>query len=399
MKIVELNITNRIGSTGRIVRDLADCFEVNGHSTFIVSGYSIGEKKDCEYTLFNDYPLDDRVNTFINRVIGTTGYRHKKRTEEALEWIDTKKPDLIHLHNIHGDWINIPMLFDYLEQKKLPVIWTLHDCWAFTGRCSHFELNGCEKWREGCYDCNYKKVYPFTYFVDKSKKMWRDKFDIFCKTEDMILVCPSKWLAGYVKQSFLKKYDVNVINNGINTDVFNYRVPDVISGERIILAVANSWSATKGLDDLIKLADIIDKKKYRIVAVGLNERQMKEVPDSICKYKRTNSAEGLANLYRDAFVYVNFTYQDNFPTTNLESLCCGCPVVTYDTGGSPESLCVVDGYVVPKGNFRKAYEIIDSMGERLEADRALRSEKAVALFSSAVSCRAYAELISRIVSR
>ena len=399
MNIVEINITYGIGSTGRIVRDLANRFEELNWNCYTVAGYSLDNANRNVFSLFNNYPSSDKINTIINRISGKTGYRQKKKTAVAVEWMNEKKPDLIHLHNIHGDWINIKYLFEYIKENRIPVIWTLHDCWAFTGRCSHFELNGCEKWKTGCFSCKYKNVYPCTYFADHSKKMWRDKYDLFRGIDNLILVTPSHWLSGYVKHSFLSEYDTKVIHNGINTDVFKLKAQEKKSNVKYILGAANSWSKTKGLDDFISLDKIIDHNKYKIVLVGLNETQMKTVPDSIDKLPRTNSPAELAELYNIADYYVNFTYQDNFPTTNLEALCCGCPVITYDTGGSPESVSAIDGYVIEKGCFKKAYEIIESTNVRSENERRDRAERASKVFSVENSCRAYSDLAEEMMMR
>jgi glycosyltransferase involved in cell wall biosynthesis len=247
-------------------------------------------------------------------------------------------------------------------------VWTLHDCWAFTGRCSHFEQADCFQWKTGCKKCPNMSVYPISYFFDFSKKMWIDKKNHFCGVRKMTLVTPSQWLADYVKTSFLSEYPVKIINNGINLDIYkpNHRISNFyneISNKKIILGVATSWSKMKGLEDFIKLDKIIDHEKYIIILVGLNSNQIKLLPDSIISVTKTKNEKELVKYYSSADVFVNLTYQDNYPTTNLEAISCGLPVITYDTGGSPESVTEKTGVIVEQGNLEKIYYAIKDICE------------------------------------
>lgn len=358
MVIVQINQTYRIGSTGKIMADLNDVITKHGHKGYMVAGYALDDKSDSLYCLNErNYALAIRKNILISRISGKMGYRQEKETKRAIEWIDSKKPDVIHLHNIHGDWINIRLLFAYIKEKKLPVVWTLHDCWAFTGRCSHFELCKCEKWKTGCYDCSNNKVYPITYFFDFSKEMWQDKKNWFSDIENMKIVTPSSWLKQYVDQSFLGNYQTFVIHNGIDTKSFS-RSKDLKTEKKIVLGVASSWTANKGFFDFIKLDSMLNHDEYEIIMVGLNSRQMKKIPKTITGIKRTNSIQDLVNLYSKASVFFNPTYLDNFPTTNLEALSCGTPVVTYRTGGSPESVPLQCGKVLEQGDVLGMLEFI-----------------------------------------
>lgn len=372
MRIVQINLTYNIGSTGHIVADLDDVIRRNGDESIIVCGYT-NQKKDNVYSM-QTLPtfLDLRKDIALSRISGRMGYRSKSETKKVIKIIEKFSPDIIHLHNIHGDYINIKMLFDYIRAKNTHVVWTLHDCWSFTGRCSHFELNNCLQWKDGCNKCPKTQfsVYPITYFRDCSKSMWKDKKALFSNLDNLTVVTPSKWLANYVKQSFLKVYPCQVINNGINLDIYKpaNTVSKYLAGnnKKIILGVAASWTDRKGLADLIALDSKIDHQKYQIVVVGLNSRQMKTVPESILKIQRTNNAQELVELYTAATVLVNPTYQDNYPTVNLEALACGTKVITYKTGGSPESVPSDLGYIVNKGDQDELYE---QVMEALESDK------------------------------
>lgn len=400
MRIAEINITYGIGSTGRIVEDLCHSLKEVDIEYSVLCGYSMNSNDENIFSVFKRYPLLDQVNTVLNRFSGLTGYRNRFRTKKAIKWLKSQKPDLIHLHNIHGDWINIFALIEYIKDEGLPVIWTLHDCWSFTGRCSHFELNGCYKWKAGCGKCSFKNVYPKSYLLDFSSLMWSNKKELFCGIESLTIATPSKWLSNYVKESFLNEYPVRVINNGINTDVFNYIENTTIKIEKkIILGVANSWSKTKGLNDFLKLDKMINHKKYQIVLIGLNNRQMTQIPDSIIKVHRTTSADELVDYYRKAFVFLNLTYQDNFPTTNLEALCCGCPVITYLTGGSPESISENTGFVVNQGDVNRVYELIEDINKNGVFQKEEISFNSIMRFSRQNSNKAYIELFKKTIQR
>jgi len=351
MVIVQINLTYKIGSTGRIMADLNDVITLAGHQSYMVAGYS----NECEvpnlYCMEPGHALTQmRKDIFISRISGKMGYRQKRETKKAIEWISSKKPDVVHLHNIHGDWINVELLFSYLKNANAQVVWTFHDCWPFTGRCAYFEKSQCMKWLTGCSDCKEKGVYPITYFFDFSKKMWQDKKKWFLGVPNLKIITPSEWLASFVKKSFLNCYQISVINNGIDLSQFQKSSYDMLlekypllKGKKIVLGVAGAWSERKGLGFFFELNEILDSR-FRIVLIGLNSRQLKHVPSGIIAMGKTNCVAELVQWYSCASVFVNPTLEDNYPTTNLEAQACGTPVVTFETGGSPES--VYDGIVV-----------------------------------------------------
>lgn len=400
MNIVQINITYNIGSTGRIMKDLDEVIDKSGNCGYMVSGYS-SSAPDTMSKLFSLNSSSSytpaKINLLISRITGMMGYRHRRETKEIIKWIDSKKPDIVHLHNIHGDWINIELLFNYLQKIKVPVVWTLHDCWAFTGRCSHFENCGCEKWKTGCYQCHNKRVYPITYFFDRSQRMWTDKKRLFTSIDNLTIVTPSDWLGKYVTQSFLSRYPVITIHNGIDLTTFQPRRTGnkklkLVGEKKMILGVAGMWTERKGLFDFYKLADILGND-YQIVLVGLNSRQMKYLPSNIKGISRTNSVNELSDLYSMADYYVNMTYLDNYPTTNLEAQACGTPTITYKTGGSPES---VDdkNYVVEQGDIDSIAAII-RRNERKAHD--YYREKAVDKFGTEECFRSYLNVYKSIL--
>lgn len=363
MKILQINAFYGIGSTGKIVRDLESVIRAAGHESYVVCAYSNGDNIQNVYSVYGKHWSNAlKINTLITRITGKNGYRNKSKTEEVISVIKDICPDVIHFHVIHGDWICLEELFKYIKSVSIPIVWTFHDCWAFTGRCSHFEMAKCFKWKNECYKCHNHKVYPVTYFFDYSKQMFIDKRTMFRDIEKCTVVTPSVWLAEYVNQSFMKEYNTVVIHNGIDTDLFSCIDNTMIgNGKKVLLGVASSWTKYKGFDDFVELDKLIDHEKYRIVLVGLNDRQMKELPKTIEGIKRTHDQQELVELYNGAYAFLNLTYQDNFPTTNIEALACGLPVITYNTGGSPESVSDNTGFIVDKGDLQGIVNVIEKI--------------------------------------
>lgn len=376
MNIAQINLTYAMGSTGRIMADLDRVAEMGGNQSLMVCGYSEMKNNDKLHVMQTLPAIwDMRKDIMWSRITGRMGYGSKRETKQAISFLEQKKPDIIHLHNIHGNYINIFMLFDYIKREKLPVVWTLHDCWSFTGRCACFDLCGCDSWISGCKQCPKEQLrrYPVSYFVDRSESMWKDKKEAFTGMEKAMLVTPSTWLRGHVEKSYLAEYGCRVIGNGIDLGVFHYipskRFPSN-EKKKIILGVAFAWSQSKGLDDFIALDRMINHEKYKIMLVGLNTRQIRNVPDSIRKIGRTNNVQELVEIYSGADVFVNPTYQDNYPTVNMEAIACGLKVVTYRTGGSPEIVPPGLGCVVEKGNveaLRMAVMKVLNEGKDIEA--------------------------------
>lgn len=362
MKILMVNSFCGIGSTGRICTDLADVLIEKGHDVKIAYGReSVPDKyKNIAVRIGTD--LDVKLHGMQTRLFDTHGFGSKSATKRFIEWAESYDPDVLHLHNIHGYYINIEMLFEWIKKRpKMRVIWTLHDCWAFTGHCVHFTMVKCTQWKTHCGYCPQKRTYPRCDLFSNCRNNSDRKKAAFTGVKNMTLVTPSKWLAGLVKESFLKEYLVKVINNGIDTSVFkptpsDFRKRYHLENKKIILGVASVWDERKGLNDFINLSKMLDED-YKIVLVGLSEKQMREVPDSILKIQRTNSTKELAEIYTVADVFFNPTYEDNYPTVNLEAQACGTPVITYDSGGSGES--TLGENVIEKSNYTSLRQILN----------------------------------------
>lgn len=362
MKILLINSVCGIRSTGRICTDIAEELKKQGHEVKIAYGRENVPEQYRKYAVRIGSERSVRKNALSCRMFDNDGFAAKRATEKFLEWADAYSPDLLWLHNLHGYYINVELLFAWIKSRpNMQVKWTLHDCWTFTGHCSHFTFVKCDQWRTHCQRCVQKRRYPASKLMGRCASNFDRKKAAFTGVARMTLITPSKWLANLVRESFLKDYAVEVRYNTVDPDVFkptpsDFREKYRLEGKKIVLGVASVWDERKGLNDFIKLSEMLDDS-YAIVLVGLSQKQMKKLPQTILGIRRTNSAKELAAIYTAADVFVNPTYEDNFPTVNLEAIACGTPVVTYNTGGSPEAVenknCVVD-----TGNIGELYRTV-----------------------------------------
>ena len=354
MRVLQINATVNSGSTGRIAEDIGLVLINVGHESYIAYGRGNQPSKSNKIIIGNQW--DANWHGVVSLLLDRHGFASRKATKQLINKIEELKPDVINLHNIHGYYVNIEILFDYLKKINIPVVWTFHDCWPFTGHCSYFDSVACEKWKTHCQNCPKKSFYPKSLLIDNSFKNFSDKKQIFNQLDNLHIITPSNWLKNLVKQSFLSKFPVSCIHNGIDLSKFS-PVENVekliqkwnLKDKIIVLGVANVWQLSKGLSDFVKLAEVLSDA-YQVVLIGLTKKQIAQLPKNIIGIERTESIEELAEYYSLAKLFVNPTYQDNFPTTNIEALACGTPVVTYNTGGSPEAIDKETGIVVEKGN-------------------------------------------------
>jgi glycosyltransferase involved in cell wall biosynthesis len=365
--LFQINSVVNSGSTGRIAEEIGQSAIAAGWESYIAYGRNERPSKSKLIKIGND--RDIKLHGLQTRLFDRHGLGSKSATQELVEKIEKIKPDIIHLHNIHGYYINIEILFKYLHETNIPVVWTFHDCWPITGHCSYFSFVGCDKWKTQCFSCPQKTDYPASWFIDRSEKNFNLKKKLFNSLPNVTLVPVSNWLSGILEESFLQNYPLKVIHNGINTDVFKpsagdaFRIKHSLENKFILLGVASVWSPRKGLKDFMALSKLLNND-FHIVLVGLTRKQMEQLPDNILGVERTESVEELAEIYAASDVYVNPTYEDNFPTTNLESLACGTPVITYKTGGSPEAIDDLTGIVVEQGNINKLVDAINQIKEK-----------------------------------
>lgn len=344
MRVLFINAVCGTGSTGKICVELAEQYEKNGHEVKIAygrQGYVPEQYQKYAVRIGND--LDVRVHALYTRLTDRHGLASKKATRKFLKWAEEYKPDIVWLHNIHGYYINYELLFEWIKKHpNMEVKWTLHDCWTFTGHCPHFIAIGCQKWKKECKNCPQKGRYPASNILDNSLDNYQRKKKAFTGVKNMTIITPCKWLENLVKESYLKDYPVQVVYNTINTDVFkptksNFREQYGLENKKIILGVANVWNKYKGFDDFKELAQKLSDD-YVIVLVGLQKKQLQDLPKNMIGIMRTNGQKELAQIYTAADIFVNLTYEDTYPTVNLEAKACGTPVITYRTGGSVESV-------------------------------------------------------------
>jgi glycosyltransferase involved in cell wall biosynthesis len=395
MNFLQINTTVNSGSTGRIAEEIGRVFLKNGHNSAVAFGRGDRPSQSKKIRIGRDWNTYSHV--LQTRLLDNHGFASKAATQRLLEEMDANQPDVVGLHNLHGYYIHVGMLFDYLKRNTIPVVWTLHDCWPFTGHCTYFDRVDCKKWKTHCDDCPLTHYYPQSLFRDRSYQNFDDKRNAFSGHPNLTIVTPSHWLKNLVKQSFLKEYPAEVIHNGVDIEVFKPQKHNV--DEKIVLGVASIWSERKGLEDFIKLRKELPED-VEIVLIGLDQSQIKDLPIGITGIARTESTEDLAKWYSRATVFVNPTYIDNFPTTNIEALSCGTPVITYDTGGSPEAVDETTGFVVEQGDLEGVVQSLHTISEKnRESYREPCRKRAVEYYNKEDRFQDYVELYERMLGK
>lgn len=400
--LLQINTALNRGSTGRIAEQIGLLAIEQGWEVHIAHGARYANRSNLN-SIQLVTKAEEKQHAIKSMLFDSHGLGSKKTTIKFVEKIKEIKPDIIHLHNIHGYYLNYKVLFEYLATIDTPIVWTLHDCWTMTGHCAHFDAAGCEKWKSGCFDCPLKGEYPKSILLDRSARNYALKRKLFSSLKNAIIVPVSNWLGGIVKESYLGNYTINVINNGVDIDIFRpqegteLRKKLDIGNRTVLLGVATAWHNEKGLMEFVRLSE---NSKYQVVMVGVPQNIRKNLPKEIIAIERTNNQQELAKYYSLADVLVNPTYNDSFPTVNLEALACGTPVITYRTGGSPESVTEQTGIVVEKGNFNelvKAIETICCKGKK-HYTTACR-ERAVSLYNKDDRFNEYIELYNTLLNR
>jgi putative colanic acid biosynthesis glycosyltransferase len=402
MKVLQINTSVNYGSTGRIAEDIGRLLLQEGHESHIAYGRSA---KDSKSDLIK---IGNRTDLFFHylrtRIFDRHGFGSKKATKKFVHQLELYKPDIIHLHNIHGYYLNIKVLFEYIKKAKIPVVWTFHDCWPFTGHCSYFDSVDCYKWQTECFKCPNIKGYPASWYIDNSRKNFMEKRRLLGNVDDLNIVTPSKWLAEHVKRSFLKIFPVKVIYNGVDLNIFKPNSDKCVFAkfsiptQKYILGVANVWDDRKGFFDFLELRKMLPSQ-IGIVLVGLKDQQLSNLSEGMIGVKRTENVDDLAKLYSNALAFVNPTYVDNFPTTNIEALACGTRIVTYTTGGSPEAVDQYTGEVIEKGDLNQLSKTIISYSNDHADYTQLCRNRAIEFFSKENRYQDYLNLYSDIINQ
>ncbi|MGM9589484.1 MAG: glycosyltransferase [Faecousia sp.] len=352
MKYLMINSVAGTGSTGRIAADKCRELSLRGHDCVLAYGRGQANCEDIStYRIGTD--LDVKVHGVLNRVFDNQGFNSAGATRKFLNWVRNYDPDVIWLHNIHGYYLHVGMLFEYLRFSGKKIIWTLHDCWSFTGHCAYFDYVGCDKWKTGCEKCPQKKSYPASLVMDNSRENFESKRYYFTGIPNLTLTVPSHWLERRVKQSFLGEYPVEVTYNTVSTAVFkptpsDFRRKYGLEDQILLLGVANIWEERKGLKDFISLAGMLEDR-YKIVLVGLTPQQSKDLPGNILALPRTDNIRGLAEIYTAADLHVCPSVEETFGMTILEAACCGTPSIVYQDTACEEIASLHGGMAVPRG--------------------------------------------------
>ena len=377
-------ITSTLSGQGRLTHDLLRVFPEDEYECHVA--YTRGPLMDDKHDFRFGNQWEVYFHGVMTRLTDRQGFYSKAATRQLTDYMDRLGVDLVHLHQLHGYYLHLPTLFGWLKEREVPVIWMQHDCWNFTGHCVHFSSIKCEKWRDGCHHCPIHHEYPAS-VADASAKNYADKYLLFTSLSRVMIITPSKWLKDLVEESFLGVYPVTCIHNGINLKIFRPKQPQEISFSlsrsfsgvgpnyrttnlpndktteqaneqiKVVLGLAANFNPSKGYDDFIRLRTMLPDD-YVIVMVGVSAKQKRELPDGIIGIEHTRNVEQLVDIYNQAHLFLNLTYNDNFPTTNLEAMACGTSVLTYRTGGSPHAITETTGYVVEQGDLERVRDIV-----------------------------------------
>lgn len=399
--ILQINTIVNSGSHGRIAEAIANLVLEHGWDSYIAYGRRPRVSNSKLIKIGTKWNIG--MHVLQTRLFDKHGFASRRATKKLIKYIDEIHPDIIHLHNIHGYYINIEILFNYLAIANIPVVWTLHDCWSMTGHCSHFDYVDCEKWKTGCFDCPQKNEYPKSIWIDRSTRNYRSKRKLFTSIQNLTIVPVSKWLGDIVNQSFLNEKLVQVITNGIDLTQF---VPVVennvskalnISGRFIILGVASIWNDRKGLNDFVRLSELLDSQ-YQIILVGLTSQQQKMLPPTIIGISKTENTNQLVEYYSAADVLLNLSVEETFGMTTVEGFACGTPGLVYNCTASPELVSSDTGFIVEKGDIIgvvNAIKIIHSKGKSFYSTAC--RERAVQLFNQDERFFEYLNLYNKLL--
>ena len=362
MKVLLIHRDLGTGSVGKIVEDLYFGLKQNGADCKVAFGF-INKSQIDKRDLFSVCkPIDVKVHAFLSKLTDRAAFYSRKNTQRLIEFIKEFNPDIIHIHGSYGYWLNIKVLYTFLSSSNIKTIITLHSCWDFTGHCCYFTKVDCNLWKTECKKCPCKKDYPQSLLLDRSTKNYHEKKKLFEAFKELFFIAPSMWMKKIADDSFIGNFKISVIENGIDLGSFKHSCANldkygIDSSKIIILGVASAWDERKGLKDFFELSKFVDDS-IQIVIVGLTKKQMKTIPKNIVGITKTDSKEELACIYTVATILFNPTYEDNYPTVNLESLACGTPVVTYDVGGSPEIIRRTNcGFIIDKKDYQELIRI------------------------------------------
>ena len=400
MKLLQINSVANIGSTGRIAEQIGQAAMKAGWESYIAYGREAGQSQSHLIKIGSQ--LDVMWHGVVTRLFDRHGLASKRATKKFVSQIKEIQPDIIHLHNIHGYYLNYEILFEYLSKADIPMVWTFHDCWAMTGHCSHFVKIGCFRWKNKCNDCPLRQDYPKSFFdgAERNYSRKRNSFDI----EKLNIVSVSKWLNSVVEESYLSKIDKYIIYNGVDIDLFkpvksNIKKDIGLEDKKVLLGVATAWSESKGLDDYYKLSKRLPEE-YQIILIGVKRNQIKKLPKEIIGIERTNNINELVQYYSAADVVMNLSYAETFGLTTVEGFACGTPSIVYDTTASPELITENTGIVVPLGDISAVKDAVVEICRKGKTHYSqFCRERALTHFNKEDKFKEYIELYKKILKQ
>jgi glycosyltransferase involved in cell wall biosynthesis len=404
MKILQISPEGNFGSVGTIAEQIGELIITNGYESYIAIGNYNLKSSSKIFKIGNFF--NRIIHAIESRIFDNNGLGSRNSTNVLIKWIDQLNPDLIHIHQLHGYYINYKILLEYLRSKDIPLVLTLHDCWPFTGHCTYFESISCQKWKTQCYNCELLNDYPKSLFLDNSYDNFNFKKNLFTSYKNLTITTVSSWLADRVSESFLKNIPKQIIYNGVDTRVFhpvtikNINTFNNYQNKFIILGVATPWTERKGLNDFIELSKILNKDAI-IVLIGLSKNQMKLMPKNIVSLPKVNNKNILANHYRSANLFLNLSIAETFGLTTVEAMACGTPVVVYNATASPELISKGTGYIVDKHDILSINNIVNRLlnSEDLELNRVACVNWVKEKFTSKINYLEYLSLYKKILNK
>lgn len=362
-RVLQINIVVGLGSTGNIAEQIGQLAMEQGWDSWVAYSARFGDLPSKSHTIKIGTKLNSYLHLLESRLFDNHGLSSRFATRKLIKQIEKIHPDIIHLQNIHGYFVNYEMLFKYIISRDIPVVWTLHDCWAFTGHCAHFIAKNCTKWQTQCDHCPLVKAYPKSLFLDGSKRNFLKKRNLFESVKNMTITTVSKWLGDAARQSFLANKDIRTIYNGIDFSIFEEYQGELRRNNRwehdfLILGVAKKWHPHKGLNDFLELSKRIDANT-KIILIGVDDNLKKKLPSNIIPVKRTRTQRELIEYYSNADVLLNISYAETFGLPTVEAMACGTPAIVYDNTAIPETVDENTGIVVKTGNIDELKNAID----------------------------------------
>lgn len=367
MKILQINSVCGAGSTGRIAVQISDYLNQHGIENYIAHGFG---KSDRPNTFCFGNSLDAHLHSFLSRKLGWQGKMSHIPTWRLIQYMERINPDIVHLHNIHGHYLNYKMLFQYLKKKNCQVVWTFHDCWPVTGKCAHFTEVNCDKWKTGCFECSQLDRYPDSE-RDRSRKSYLEKKAAFTSIPNLHIVTVSNWLKSVVEESFLSQVDTRCIYNGIDTERFTFCESSIreqyqLQDKFIILCAASVWNKRKGLDQFMALSKQLHEDEI-IVLIGITAEQQRQLPANIVGVPLVHDQAALAQWYSAADVYLNFSIEETFGLVVAEAMACGTPAIVMNSTACPEVVDTATGFVAEASDLNAVLAAIAQVKSRGKA--------------------------------